>query len=274
LDKRFCIKMKGIQVQKEIDLQRRILLVAIMAVCGAMQLIAQQPPPRPGTGLGDLLRPHRPPPPPPVIAQPSPVAIFDASSLGSPLKLDKDWRFGMSANPVASASAFDDSTWPVRDARGAFAEIPNQDHPATPPDLNARIGTSGGSPRPFTWFRLHVKLAPNHSPVSLLVELPAALNTTFDIISSDVPGVDVFANGKLIHPEGENSCNPERYQAISRIYDLDIAPSETSLTLAVRSVNFPVRAGFFATHNLLLGNREETRSHREVDAGGMAYSLV
>jgi hypothetical protein len=192
------------------------------------------------------------------------MAIFDAGNLGSPLKLDKDWRFGMTADPAASSPTFDDSTWPVQDAQGAFAEISNHDHPANPPGLNTNIRTPRSSPRPFTWYRLRLKLAPNHGPVSLLVELPAALNTTFDIISTDVPGVDVFANGKLINPEGVNNGNPEHYQAISRIYDLDMASSETSLTLAVRSVNFPVRAGFFATHKLLLGNREDLEQSREL----------
>jgi sigma-B regulation protein RsbU (phosphoserine phosphatase) len=229
-----------------------------------MQLIAQQTPSRPGTGLGGLQRPHRPPPSAPVNAQPTAEAIFDASNLGSPLKLDKDWRVGMTANPAASASAFDDSTWPVQDAQRAFAEISNQDHPATPPVLNSNIRTPGSTSRAFTWYRLHMKLAPNHGPLSLLVELPVARKPTFDIINSDVPGVEVFANGKLIHPEGVNSGNPENYHEISRIYDLDFASSETSLTLAVRSVNFPVRADFFATHNLLLGNREDLEQFREL----------
>ena len=229
-----------------------------------MQLTAQQSVPRLGTGLGDFLRPHRPSPSAPVNAQPTPEAIFDASHLGSPLKLDKDWRVGMTANPAASASAFDDSAWPVQDAQGAFAEISDQDYLAAPPVWNSNIRTPGSSQRPFTWYRLHMKLAPSHGPLSLLVELPVARNTTIDIIRLDVSSVEVFANGKLIHPEGVNSGNPEHYQAISRIYNLDIAPSETSLTLAVRSVNFSARADFFTTHNLLLGNRDDLEQSREL----------
>ena len=57
------------------------------------------------------------------------------------------------------------------------------------------------SQRRFAWFRLHIKLAPNHGPVALLVELPVSQTTSLGIGSTG-PGVDIFANGKLIHPEG------------------------------------------------------------------------
>jgi hypothetical protein len=231
-------------------------------------LIAQPVPLTPHTGLEDWLRPHPHSQPVQTTAKPTPVAIFDAGNLGSPLKLNKDWRVARSANPAASAPNFDDSTWTVWNAQTTFAEIPDVDHTAPPPPpvpgSQAKISPPKNHPRPFTWYRLHMNLAPNHGPVSLLVELPAALNTTFEIISADVPGAEVYANGKLIQPEGLNSDNPERYQAISRIYDLDLAPSETSLTLAVRSVNFPASAGFFATHKLLLGNREDLENSREL----------
>jgi hypothetical protein len=43
--------------------------------------------------------------------------VFDATSLGSPLLLDKGWRVGITSNPKAADPDFDDSTWPVRDAK-------------------------------------------------------------------------------------------------------------------------------------------------------------
>ena len=234
-----------------------------MVMCGAMQLMAQQPPLRPRAGLEDWLRPHQRPP----IAQSNttstPVTFFDATKLGSPLKLDKDWRVGVTINPAASASNFDDSTWSVRNSAQDFAPIPNVDKIAAPPNSQGVPSPSRNRPRSYTWYRLHMTLAPNHGKIALLVELPAALDTTFGALDSiiglgtDEPGVDVFVNGKLVHPEGPHGSTPERYQAITRIYNFDISPSETSLTLAVRSVNFPKRAGFFATHQLLLGNRED-----------------
>ncbi len=85
--------------------------------------------------------------------------------------------------------------------------------------------------RDFAWFRLHVKLAPNHGPVSLLIDLPVAQTTTMSL-GSQGPSVDVFANGRHIQPEGSHGDDPDHYQSISRIYNLNLAPSETSSLLS------------------------------------------
>jgi HAMP domain-containing protein len=193
------------------------------------------------------------------------VAVFDATSLGSPLLLDKGWRVGIASNPAVAAPTFDDSAWPLRDARESIADVPDQDHPADAPDPD-EAGPHGqpalppGHQRPFVWFRLHIKLAPNHGPVSLLIELPVTENTTLAFTAQTL-GVDVFANGKQIQPEGPHADAAEKYQQISRIYNLNIDPSETSLTLAARTLYIPLGygayTGFFAAHNLRLGNRED-----------------
>jgi hypothetical protein len=108
-----------------------------------------------------------------------------------------------------------------------------------------------------SWFRLHIQLAPNHGPVALLIELPVSRSTSLTIGSSG-PGVDVFANGKHIRPEGPHGDAPEHYQPISRIYNLDVPPDQTSLTLVLRSLYIPVgmRAytSFFNGRTLRLGN--------------------
>jgi hypothetical protein len=236
-------------------------MVAVMAVCGAMQLAAQPPQPHLNPSLDDLLMQHEHPKPVPPNTLRTPDAIFDASNLGSPLLLDKGWRVGITANPSAASPEFDDSAWAVRNATGIFQEVPEEDHPTGKP------GRPMGRQRDFVWLRLHIKLAPQHGPVSLLVELPVSPNTTLSIASSG-PGVDVFANGKQIRPEGPNGDVPQHFQPISRIYNMNLAPSDTSLTLVVRTLYIPFGEGaytsFFANRSLRLGSPEDLNRSLEL----------
>jgi hypothetical protein len=210
--------------------------------------------------LEELLLPHGHSRPTPANTQRTPDVFFDASNLGSPLVLDKNWRVGVSSKPEAALPTFDDSTWALRDAQQSFADVPDEDHPAGAPQWDPKAGHVKGHQRPFAWFRIHLKLASNHGPVSLLVELPVSQNASMGI-GSQGPGVDVFANGKQIQPEGPHNDAPEEYQAISRIYNLNVDPAETSLTLVVRSIYIPVGTGaytgFFGARKLLLGNRDD-----------------
>jgi hypothetical protein len=223
-----------------------------------MQLVAQQPPPHPP--LEDLLHPHSHARPAPANPQHSPEILFDATSLGSPLLLDKGWRVGITSNPAAATASFDDSTWAARDAQESFAEVPDEDHPAGAPNGDSNAVRPKGHQRPFAWFRLHVKLAPNHGPILLLIELPGTQNTSLDP-SAHALGLDVFANGKPIQPQGYHPDAPEMYEQISRIYSLNLAPAETSLTLVVRTTYYPFGVGaythFFATRKMRLGNSED-----------------
>ena len=236
-------------------MRRKILGAAVLAVCWAMQGFAQPAHP-PGT-LRELLRPHAPPRPAPANAPSTPAALFDATQLGSPVVLDKGWRVGITANPAAATAAFDDSTWAIRDARQSFPDVNDEDHSADNPP---GPGNRNDQQKPFAWFRLHVKLAPNHGPVALFIELPVSQNTSMAIGASG-PGVDVFANGREIRPEGPHGDDLQHYQQISRIYSLNLAPSETSLTLVVRTIYIPFGFGaytsFFSNRMLRLGNREE-----------------
>jgi hypothetical protein len=174
------------------------------------------------------------------------------------LLLDKGWRVGITANPDAANPEFDDSAWALRDAQESFADVPDEDHSADTPEWDQHSDRPQGHQPPFAWFRLHIKLAPNHGPVALLIELPVSKNATMGIYSL---GAEVFANGKLIQPEGPHGDDPQRYQEISRIYDLKLDPSVTDLTLAVRTTYLPFGFGaytsFFASRRFRLGNREE-----------------
>jgi hypothetical protein len=179
-------------------------------------------------------------------------SIFDATTLGTPLVLDKNWRVGITPDQSASTPSFDDSSWAVREARGSIADVSDEE-----PDDN--------EPRPpkkhehtSAWFRLHIKLAPNHGPIALLIELPVSHNTSMLGTNGTGADVDVFANGRLILPQGPHGDDSEHYQAISRIYDLKLAPTETSLILVIRTLHIPfglkAYTHFFSMRTLRLGN--------------------
>jgi len=181
--------------------------------------------------------------------------------------LDKNWRVGVSGNPAAASPDFDDSSWAVRDAQGTFPDVNDEDRgdgARTPPD---DADPPKGQQRPFAWFRLHVKLAPNHGPVSMLMLLPVSLNTSMNP-AAQVLSVDVFANGKPIQPQGPNADDPERFQQISRIYNLDIPPSQTSLTLVVRTIFVPfglaAYTNFFSNRTLRFGNPDDLSRELEL----------
>jgi len=243
-----------------------MLALVTLALCATAPLAAQQPRPRPEPPLLDLLTPHTHAKPVPRKAQPAPPVVLDAGNLGSPIHLLRGWRVGITANPAAANPDFDDSTWALRDAQDAFAEVADEDHPESASNGSAPSGQTeaskrpSGHQRPFVWFRLHLNLAPNHGPLALLVELPPSTNSTVNIGSTEAP-VDVFVNGAQIQPEGPNASAPERYQQISRIYNLNVPASETSLTLAIRTMYIPFGLGsytsFFRTRKLHLGHRED-----------------
>ncbi|HMG85646.1 MAG TPA: PP2C family protein-serine/threonine phosphatase [Terracidiphilus sp.] len=180
-------------------------------------------------------------------------SIIDASSLGSPLVLDRGWRVGISADPAAANPAFDDSGWAVRNGKGTIADVTEPSDEPDHPDHPDREDK-------YAWFRLHLKLEPNHGPLALLIELPVTQSASMNFTNAG-PGADVYANGKLILPEGPHPGDSFKYQQISRLYNLDIPASETSLTLAVRTLYIPFGltgyTNFFYNRTFRLGNRED-----------------
>jgi phosphoserine phosphatase RsbU/P len=247
-------------------LRRIVLRLAVFVVCFAAEGLAQPSHPHPGPPLIDLLAPHGHARPVPANSQQTPEVTFDASNLGSPIILDKGWRVGITANPAAATPGFDDTTWAVRDAQEAIADVPDEDHPAGAPGgegkpgPDSKNGPPSGHQKPFVWFRLHIKLAPNHGPLALLVELPASQGTSM-AISSSGPGVDVFANGRQVQPEGPHSDAPQHYQQISRLYNINVPASEPNLVLVLRTIYIPfgyaAYTSFFSNRSLDLGNRDD-----------------
>jgi len=188
--------------------------------------------------------------------------IFDASQLGSPMLLVKGWRVGITTDPAASQPDFDDSKWAVRDAEDASEDVneDNRTNDRSDDETNSGSIKSKNEPEKYVWFRLHIKLPEHHGPVFLLVELPTSRSTAITISSSG-QGFDVFANGNQIQPEGPHADAPERYQPISRIYDLNVPADETDLTLVARTIykafGYGAYTSFFANRKLRLGHREE-----------------
>jgi hypothetical protein len=214
-----------------------------------MPLVAQPVPPasKPSPAAGRQARTRAKPAKP--AAPQAPANVLDATSLGSPVLLDKDWRIGITSDPNASSSAFNDSAWAVRNAQASIAEVPDPESSSASPSSQSNL-------RRYVWFRLHIQLAPNHGPLALLIESPVSRTTSYALGS---PGftADVFANGSQIRPEGPNGSDPQHYQQISRIYNLNTDPGETSLTLAIRMIYVPFGfrsyTSFFGSHTISLG---------------------
>ena len=215
----------------------------------------------------------------PVSSVPTAAAAgpFDATRLGSPLTLDSNWRIGITADPNAAKPDFDDSKWKVRSATDSLDDLEDMDQPNGGPPADKMAGLREGKQRLFVWFRIHIKLAPDHGPVALLISLPVSQSATMGM-GSGGPGVDVFANGKEIHPEGPHGNAPDRYQDISRIYKLDLTPSETDLTLAVRTFYIPyglaAYTNFFHTRTLTLGHPSDLEKELQIWAANGLFERV
>ncbi len=246
----------------------RIPAAVWFAVSGVALLAAQAAPPslNPASAAVPQPRSHAKPSRP--SAPSAPQVIFDATSLGSPLILDKGWRVGITSDPAAATPGFNDSAWAIRNAQAAMDEVPDEDE--TQPATGAKQTSGSPAQQPqnarsqrYAWFRIHIKLAPNHGPVALLIELPVSRSASFGLDALE-SSPDVFANGRRIQPEGPHGNAPGDYQPISRIYDLNLDPSETSLTLAVRTMYIPFGYGaytsFFSNRTLRLGNHDDLQS--------------
>ena len=223
--------------------------IAVFALV-AVQALAQQSHPHPNFPLAGH---HQKPPAP----SPSPAqeeTVVDAQKLGSPIVLEKGWRVGISSDPAAAAPGFNDSGWAVRDATGTIADVSDSDGPD--PDIKPHD-------EKYAWFRLHIRLAENHGPISLLIELPVTQSTSMSLSNAGWP-TDVFANGKLITPQGPHPDETYKYPQISRLYDLEIPASETSLVLAIRTLYIPFGltgyTNYFATRKLKLGSPDDLRA--------------
>lgn len=252
-------------------MRRGLNLLALLVVCAATPLLTQSRPPAARGPLGAVVAPHGHARPVPANAPHTRPVVLDATTLGSPVTLDKNWRVGITANLAASQPDFDDSTWDVRNATETIQDVHDQDHPdngSPPSTAPPRHGPpSGDHQRPFVWFRLHIRLAPEHGPLALFVELPVSRTSNMEIGGGGTP-VDVFVDGQQIRPDGPHGNDPERYQPMSRIYRLKVSPDATSLVLAVRSIYIPVGyatyTGFFANRTFILGHPDDVKHSLEL----------
>ena len=244
---------------------RRVLASVWFAVCGAVILAAQAAPPSPNSvppadspkAHSHAKARHAAPPVSP--------AIFDATGIGSPVILDKNWRVGITSDLSASSPAYNDSAWAIRDALPSIGDVPDEDAIAPVPAKKANA-ESPAVPAPvaparrYAWFRLHIQLAPHHGPLALLIELPVAHMNAIELTS---PGLspEVFVDGKLIQPEGPHGDEPQNFLPISRLYNLNFDPSETALTVVVRVIysafGRDAYTGFFANHTVYLGDQTD-----------------
>ncbi|MDR3738524.1 MAG: PP2C family protein-serine/threonine phosphatase [Terracidiphilus sp.] len=244
-------------------MRRRLLLIVCLAAWGVLYVQAQRLPPDAKGALGAVLAPHGHAKA--ALANAPHVAdtSIDATNLGSPVLLTKGWRVGVTANPAAANPDFDDSAWAVRDAQPAIAEVSDEDHTeddtdgGPPPQPEGPPKYPAGHKRPSVWFRIHLKLAPHHGPVALLIELPVTQSTSFDPSAGNT-GLDVFADGQLVTPDGPHGDAAFKYQEISRLYRLNVPDNQTDVTLAIRTLYVPFGfysyTSFFAKRTLHFGN--------------------
>ena len=241
---------------------RRAILNAIgsavcgLTICAALPLLAQQSATRPGSPARSTVAATK-------ATNPAAQPVIDATSLGSPMALNKGWRVGITADLQAANPDFDDSSWSIRDAQSSIEDVSEpDDEPKSSSTGHVQVVTPYDEARPgnsrrYAWFRLHLRLAPNHGPLALLVELPVSQNALF-VGTNEEEGVDVFANGQPIAPEGLHGNAPQRYQQISRLYDLNVPAAQTTLTIAMRIHYRPFGYGaytsFFADRTMTLGH--------------------
>jgi hypothetical protein len=234
-----------------------------LAACGALHLQAQRLAPDAKGALGAVLAPHPHARPAAADAPHVPNTAIDATNLGSPVLLTKGWRVGVSANPAAANADFDDSAWAVRDAQPAIAEVADEDHTAEDTGAGPPAHPEGdrkypaGHKRPWVWFRIHLKLAPHHGPVALLIELPVSQSMSVDPSASNA-GLDVYANGQLVRPDGPHGDVTFKYQEISRLYRINLPDNQTDVTLAIRTLYVPFGfTSFFAKRIMHFGNPDD-----------------
>lgn len=249
---------------------RRPIRIGLLLLLGLAPLVAQQSKSASNGPVTGRVAPRAHAVTAPANRPSTPEIYLDATSLGSPVPLDKNWRVGITSDPAAANPAFDDSKWAVRRAQEAMADVPEEDLPREAPSAPGSAGKTGRPLRHqglFAWFRLHVKLAPNHGPIALLVELPVSKSTNPGF-GSEAPSLDVYANGQHVRPEGPHGDNPSGYQSISRIYELNIPDSQTDFTLVLRSIYIPVGyaayTSFFADRTLRLGHPDDLQRFLQI----------
>jgi phosphoserine phosphatase RsbU/P len=185
--------------------------------------------------------------------------VVDATDVGSPLQLNKDWRVGITSDPAAAAPDFDDSAWAVRNAEPVIDDVSEDDSSGAASAQTKSPATAAPKkpPQRYAWFRVHIKLSANHGPLALLLEVPVSQSTSFGVSTAGLTP-DVFANGVKLVPEGPHGSSSQRYPMISRTYQLNVPAGQNSLVVAMRTLYIPAGYGayttFFGSRRFALGD--------------------
>jgi Stage II sporulation protein E (SpoIIE) len=270
----------------------------IVLACSALTAQAPPNPPDPGHTPQHSLSLHFANPridtPSGKLPAPGTPVTFDASELGAPLLLDHNWRVGIAPGLDPAQPAFDDSAWPTRDAKEALAEVDdsdaekkdddktgNNDGPkvkinGTDPNAPSTYDRNRHGDHPFAWFRIHVHLPEHHHHLVLLVRVPVSRNA--QVSFSGTVGMELYADGKLITPEGHVGDTTETYQQVSRIYPIDIADSDTSVVIAARvpysAFGVDAYTGFFSHRTFFLGERDDLADHLSLWVHAMVFERI
>jgi Stage II sporulation protein E (SpoIIE) len=292
----------------------RIAITLLLAIA-SLSIFAQAPPepPQP-SGLPHAVPPVLPFSNPRIhplagkVPAPGTPVIFDATGLGSPLLLNHNWRVGIAPGTDPAQPGFDDSAWPTRDAKEALAEVddsqaekdeekdrnknPDNDQDKDEGKVHINIGEkdsqNSGSQwarsrdkndpqhKPFVWFRIHVQLPAHHGPLVVLVRVPVSRNA--QVSFNGTVGMDLYADGKLITPNGRIGATTETYQQISRIYPIDIPADATSFVLAARvpysAFGVDAYTGFFSHRTFFLGERDDLSDHLNLWVHAMLFERI
>jgi len=192
---------------------------------------------------------------------------------------------GVTADPAAAQPDFDDSAWAIRDAGQTIEDVPDNEDETAGDEAqqpqqkrpHVQVGFPGDRHHRYAWFRLHIRLAPHHGPVALLIALPVTRSSTLGAGSTE-PAVNVYANGQHILPEGPHRTDAEHYQETTRLYNLNVPDGETDLALAVRTpyiaFGYGAYSGFFADRTLRLGNPSDLQGYIQLWDNGNLFERL
>jgi sigma-B regulation protein RsbU (phosphoserine phosphatase) len=130
-----------------------------------------------------------------------PRASLDATRLGESINLSGDWAFQPGDDRRWSRPDFDDSHWRIISTEQSW-----QDQ-----------GVS--RPRDFFWYRLHVRLPLQHSPLSLLFSYSAF-------------PYEIYVNGQLVGHYGQLPPHERVDTALVRVFE--VPSSSGDITIAIR----------------------------------------
>ncbi len=199
--------------------------------------------------------------------KPGEMTVFDATMLGGPVVLDRNWRLGIAAGTDPAQVDFDDSKWPMRDARDVLDEVDESAEGESGKPTEARKEQPPHPRhhgRPYAWFRLKVRLPAKHGPLALMVRVPVSRSSQVAVLGGEV-GMDLYIDGKQEFPVSLRGKPADPFEQVTRLYPVEIPANESVMTLAVRTPFTPVGldayTGFFAHRTFVLGTADDLPVH-------------